>query len=74
MNPLLFGRMEVNLHSIQEQRFSQIRHGKNPTKEKKFEFCAEPLIAACFVCLFVCFCQEPLAMCVGFFLSIFKQD
>lgn len=73
MNPLLFGRMEVNLHSIQEQRFSQIRHGKNPTKEKKFEFCAEPLIAACFVCLFVCFCQEPLAMCVVVFFCLFSN-
>lgn len=77
MNPLSFGRMEVNLHPIQEQRFSQIRqrptmHGKNPTKEKNFEFCAEPLIAACFVCLFLPgtfgYC-----MCVGFFFCLFSN-
>lgn len=78
MNPLSFGRMEVNLHPIQEQRFSQIRqrptmHGKNPTKEKKFEFCAEPLIAACFVCLFVClFLPGTFGYVCGFFSVYFQ--
>lgn len=76
MNPLSFGRMEVNLHPIQEQRFSQIRqcptmHGKNPTKEKIFEFCAEPLIAACFVCLFV-FARN-LWLCVWGFFCLFSN-
>lgn len=55
---------------------AQPRMEKTQLRKKLLNFVQNPLlllVLVFFVCLFLCFCQEPLAMCVGFFFFVYFQ-
>lgn len=78
MNPLPFGRTEVNLHPIQEQRFSQISqrptmHGKNFWILCRTPYCCLFGVFLFFVCLFIClFLPRTFGYVCGFFCVYFQ--